>query len=174
MGKDKKNKNSKKVLKDFNSTSGDNDELYNMFKIVLILVCIFGVLYFVFAIVNGEISFNKKTERNVEIHNVEILAGNTFNRSEEEYYVLYFDFKDENSAKYNSIFSSYSTDNKIFIVDLGNAFNKGYVTLNKDEVNTNNIEELKVVDGTLIKVNNKVASLTVIGAEEIKAHFENK
>ena len=153
------------------SYSSDSDEMIRMLKMIGFVVLVLGVFYLWFAIISGEISFGSK-EKEVEIQNVEILAGETFNRVDETYYVMMYNFDDkENSPKYNSIYSVYYANggsDKIYVVDLSKKFNTNYITDSNSKVNISSIENLKVGDGTLIKVENGKGTLKVIGEEQIK------
>ena len=153
-----------------NSYSSDSDEMKRMFKMLGIVVLILGVFYLWFAILNGEISFGTK-KKNVEIQNVEILAGETFNKKDEKYYVLMYNFDGDNAVDYSNIYSVYyqkGGNEKIYVVDLNKKFNSNYITDNNSKVNITSIDNLKVVDGTLIKVENGKGTLKVIGEEKIQ------
>ena len=162
---------SKNKINKVKSYSSDSDEMMRMLKMLGIVVLVLGVFYFWFAILNGEISFGSK-EKEVNIQNVEILAGETFNRKDEKYYVLMYDFNDkDNAPKYSNIYSVYYAQggsDKIFIVDLSKKFNTSYITDSNSKVNISSIENLKVVNGTLVKVENGKGTLKVIGEEQIK------
>ena len=155
------------------SYSSDSDEMMRMLKMLGIVVLILGVFYLWFAIISGEISFGSK-KKEVNIQNVEILAGSTFNRGDAEstYYVLMYDFNDKDNAnKYNNIYSIYYANGgteKIYVVDLSKKFNSGYLTDNNSKVNVTSIENLKVVNGTLIKVEKGKGTSKAIGEEQIK------
>lgn len=167
MGK----KSGKIDLKKLNDNENENNDIIRMIKIVGIIALIFAAFYLVFAIYNGEISFgkDKETKKDVEIQNQEILAGSIFNRIENEYYVLMYDFDGDFSIKCNTIYNLYlqkGTLDKMYLVNLGSAFNKKYVADNVNSVNVSSIENLKVVNPTLLKISNGkvVESLTGIDA----------
>lgn len=153
--------------------SSDSDEMMRMLKMLGIVVLILGVFYLWFAIISGEISFGSK-KKEAEIQNVEILAGETFNKGKEDstYYVLMYNFENENTASsYSNIYNVYyqaGGQDKIYVVDLAKNFNSKYVTDNSSNVNISSIENLKVVDGTLIKIENGKAISKAIGEEQIK------
>lgn len=87
-----------------------------------------------------------------QIQYKEILAGETFNMSDEEYFVLFYDFNGPYALYYDQISSSETL--KIYTVDLGKIVNKKYIS---DTTNSNvqNIDDLKVKDATLIKISSK-------------------
>ncbi len=162
-----------KKYKLYNTTSStDSEEVVKLLKIVGSVIGILLVFYLVFAIYNGEITFTKKEKekKEVEIQNTEILAGSTFERQENEYYVLYYDFDGDNSIKCNSLYTLYSQNSsksKMYLVNLASSFNEKYVTKNIDEVNAKSISSLKVVDATLVKITNKKAEVIAKGIEEL-------
>ncbi|MBR1386624.1 MAG: hypothetical protein IJ568_07315 [Bacilli bacterium] len=162
----------KKKVEKIKSYSSDSDEMMRMLKVLGGVVLTLVIFYLVFAIAKGEISFGKKEDKTtVEIQNIEIIAGNSFSRSEEEYYVMMYNFDNSNSIKYANLYelySQYSNGTKLYLVDLSKKFNDKYITENESEVNIENISSLKVVDGTLIKVSNKTGVSSFIGYENIK------
>ena len=161
-----KRKKEKKVY------SSDSEEMYRMLKVLGGVVIVLALFYLVFAFARGELSFGKKeTKKEVEIQNVEILAGNSFSRTEEEYYVLMYDFDSKNASKYDNIYDMYKSSglsNKMYLVDLGKKFNSSYVVEDKSKVNISSIDTLKVVDGTLIKVSGGKGTSVSVGVDDIK------
>ena len=108
-----------------------------------------------------------------EIQNIEILAGSTFNRVEDEYFVLYYDFVGDNAKDCVAIYNLYAgkTDKlKMYVVDLHKGFNKQYLTENRSEANVNDISTLKVMDGTLVKVKSGKTEFAKIGMDEINSY----
>lgn len=160
-----------KKIKKLNSYSSDSDEMMRMVKVLGgVLVCL-GLFYLIFAIATGEISFGKKDEKKAdEIQNQEILAGTIFSRVEADYYVLMYDFSRSDAIVYENIYdlSSYGVSEKVFLVDLGKKFNSSYVIEDKSKVNISDIKNLKVVNGTLVKVVGGKGSAYFVGEENIK------
>ena len=160
----------KDKVKKVNSYSSDSDEMMRMLKFLGVVVLILGTFYLIFAIASGEISFGSK-KKEVEIQNVEILAGNTFTREEDSYYVLMFDFEAKDADLYSNIYSIYERNygtSKMYVVDLSRSFNTKYVTEDASSVNVSSIDTLKVVNGTLVKVESGAGVSKAIGVEEIK------
>lgn len=159
------------------SYSSDTDEFNRMIKVLLVVVLALVAFYFVFAIARGEISFGEDEEE-VQIQDVEILAGNTFSRNETEYYVMMYDFSSTDSSIYANLYEMYrnysSNSLKMYLVDLNKGFNTRYVTIDKKEVNISSIENLKVVNGTLVKVKEGAGVSYSIGKDEIKKTLFNK
>ncbi len=165
----KKNKRNK--VEKVKSYSSDSEEITKMIKILVGLVVVLGVFYLIFAVASGEFSKGKKNDTPVEIQDVEILAGNIFSRSNEEYYVLMYDFDATDSITYNNIYNmyvNYNTNSKMYIVDLSKKFNTPYLVEDRSLVNISSIDNLKVVNGTLIKVSKGKGISYNIGKEDIE------
>lgn len=154
-----------------NSYSSDSDEMIRMLKVLGLVVLALVLFYLVFAIANGEIKFGKDKYEKVpdEIQNVEILAGSTFNRQEESYYVLFYNFDTSSSIGYANAYDLYTNmgEDKMFLVDTNKGFNKNYLTDDKTKINISGIDKLKVVDGTLIRVEKGKGVSYKVGLEEI-------
>lgn len=158
--------------------SSDADEFSRMIKVLLLVVLALVAFYFVFAIARGEISFGEDEEE-VQIQNVEILAGNTFSRNETEYYVMMYDFSSTDSSIYANLYEMYNSNSSVdslrmYLVDLNKGFNTKYVTIDKKEVNITSVENLKVVNGTLVKVKEGAGVSYSIGKDEIRKTLFNK
>ena len=91
-------------------------------KIGVGVVLVFIIVYLVTAIAAGEIKLNKKeTIKETTINYQEIIAGQTFNRPADSYYVLYFNFSDSKASYYLDLIDQYKTkDNSLpfYIVDI--------------------------------------------------------
>lgn len=117
--------------------------------IMILLLVFFIVLYIITGLfVTKELKwFGKDNEETItEIEN-KILAVDTLKQSEDEYFVYYYDPKEEDTEIANSL---YGTIEKIYRVNLNDAFNSNYIGQPSGVVD--NIENLKVSNPTLIKV----------------------
>ena len=129
-------------------------------KIIVSVVLILLVLYYFLAVfVTKEIDVSgdkgNSTSESSNSNNVsnKILAVNTFNQTEEIYYVYYYDFNDEDE-NISSLIGNFN-DYTVYKVDTSNSLNKNYVT--EDEMGNNkakSLDELKVINPTIIKVEN--------------------
>ena len=166
----KKKIDSKKLKKEIMGGS-DEDQMKRMIKILLIVVLFIGLVWFIFALINGEIFSKKKAQekKEVEIQNDIILAGSTFNRNEDEYYVLLYDFEGVNSGTCSAIFTVYKdkAQLKMFKVDLHDKMNSNVLVTDKGLVNTSSSSDLKVLDATLIKVKDGKAVEVKSGIDEL-------
>ncbi len=162
---DKKTKQRKEELKkSLEYEQSIKSIIYNVVGILSVFLLFYLVTYF---ITNNSRRLNViDVERlPVEIQYKEILAGETFNRPESEYYVLFYDFDGEEAAYYSTIINDFF--GKIYTVDLGKGFNKPFVS---DETNKNvqKASDLRVREATLIKIkNNKNVSYIEGNLEEI-------
>ena len=159
----KEGKNLKNELYDMNM---DNDnQIYKFAKITIILLIMFVVLYIVVGIfITKEFNLfeNKDNEINDSVSN-KILASSIFNQKEEEYYVYFYDFDNPNSTIESTLTSKLS-DDKIYRVDTKDALNQNYVTEDSGNKSAQTLEELKVVENTLIKIVN----------DEIVSYYESE
>lgn len=163
MGRELKRKQAKKegknLKKELYNMNMDNDnQIYKFVKMMITLVIIFAVLYIVVGIfVTKEINFsgNKDNEVTDSVSN-KILASSIFNQKEEEYYVYFYDFENMNNTIESTLTSKLS-EAKIYRVDTKDALNQNYVTEGTGNKSAKTLDDLKVVDNTLIKiVNNEI------------------
>lgn len=124
-----------------------------IYNVVGVLV-VFFIFYFVTVLItNGAKGLHEKTPDNTpaEIQYKEILAGEVFNMPDEEYYVLFYDFKGDHQDYYSTIAAQ--SEKKVYTVDLSNPFNSDIVS---EETNSSaqDSSSLKVKEATLIKIRN--------------------
>ena len=134
--------------------------------IVVAVVLLVGMYFLTTVILNKDSDDNSKITENA-IQYDEILAGESFNQSEDEYYVIYYDSSNEYSV-ISSLISSYqlnSSDTKLYSVDLADGMNKKYVT--DGNIVTDNASSLRVKDTTLVKFNNGEVSEVITDTNEI-------
>ena len=120
------------------STTTELDYM-RIIKIGIGVLLIFGLVYLGTAIGMGEIKLDEKKQEQVEngIQYEEIIGGNTFSRTDKEYYVLFYDFKDQYGSYYKSLIQSYKAqDNSlaVYLVDLNKKINEAYIAGENDTV----------------------------------------
>lgn len=131
-------------------------------KSIIRAVIFLVVIIFIFYLLSIRVANRKNTKviTNAEFNYTDIMLGESFNRNEKEYLVLFYDRT--NGEIYSSISSNldkYNKDKKsltIYTVDMSNGINSRYAS---EEPNTNpsSASDLKINGPTLIKfVNNKV------------------
>ena len=140
--------------------------------IVVAVVLLVGMYFLTTVILNKDSDDNSKITENA-IQYDEILAGESFNQSEDEYYVIYYDSSNEYSV-ISSLISSYqlnSSDTKLYSVDLADGMNKKYVT--DGNIVTDNASSLRVKDTTLLKFNNAEVSEVITDTNEITSFLNS-
>lgn len=150
----KKNKNNNKIQELDTSIN-----LLNLLKITFFIILLLLVIYYVLAVfVTKEIDIsNKKDEETESVTDTtstvtdKILASNIFEQKESSYYVYFYDFSDEENLY--SLISS-NIDDKIYRVDTSSGLNSKYVDSEKGNKNASTLDDLKVINNTLIKVDN--------------------
>ena len=141
--------------------------------IILVSVVAFVFLMLVFTKVKtGEWNlFSKKNSTNytAEIQSEKILCGGVLDRLDSEYFVLAYEMKEDSATLYNSIIERYNETSPsvpIYKLDLSNSRNG--ICKSENAVISNNIEELKFVMPTLIKVSNKQIVNSYTNSDDIK------
>lgn len=150
--------------------SGDTAEISKAIKITIGVLIFFLVVYLLTGILTGDIKLKKDKEKTTTIQYTEILAEMTFKQKESEYYVLYYDFDNENDTTLlEAIDSTLSEKLTTYKVDLSKKFNSSYVS---DSVNkkATTSSELKIKNPTLIKIKDKSINKIVTGLDEIEEY----
>ena len=153
MGRELRRKQAKKDGKSLTPEIPiEENQIKKLAIITGVLVFIIGVIYLIAALfVTKELDwFKDKTEENKTLVQNTILASEIFKQTEEEYYVYFYDYKDED-AQISSIVSSKLSSSKVYKVDTGSALNKNYVSEESNK-SAKNLDDLKVKAPTLIKV----------------------
>lgn len=156
------------------STSSDM-EYSKVIKIAIGVVLVLALTYFITAVATGEIKFGKKKEvekSETSIQYEEIIAGEIFNRSLDEYYVFLFNFTDSFASYYLSLKDNYTQKDDssfIYIVDLEKHVNKGIVLEEGNDYTEypDNIDSLKVSNPTILKISNHRVTERIVGREDI-------
>lgn len=169
----KKTKNTKRVSYADNMASDVSPELVKFTWIIAIVFVIFIGTYVLSAIATGNPIFPTKEtdEEELEFQFSEILVGQSFDKGD-NYIVVYYDFSDEDDEKLNDLEQAYTEikyaqpDIKVFTCDLGNSFNKQYVTSDEINYNPQSAEELHFNGTTVIKFNNGNVERVVTGTTE--------
>lgn len=170
----KKVKKNKKVI---GSTPAHyNEEVVRMVKIgVIVLVC-FGIIYLATALINKYRSNNDEVE--TEIQNVEILMGETFEKKDNDYIIVYYDFDDKIYADlYSMMVENYNSLGKevpMYKVDLSTNFSKKYMATEEEVSNKapTALSNLKVKGATLIRIQNKTVVTYLEGKDNIKSYID--
>lgn len=129
---------------------------YNVKKIVITCVIVLvsiGLVYFISALfITKELDWFSKEEVKENTSGVEnsILASAIFKQKEDEYYVYFYDFNEDNNM-YKNIVSSKLSSKKVYNVDTSSGLNSNYVSDVSNKKATG-LDDLKVVNDTVIKI----------------------
>lgn len=172
-------KEARKVEKNrklMNRTSNDND-VSKIIKIISAVVACFALVYFGTEIISKNLN-NKKDDVEPEIQKVEILMGETFEKTDGEYVIVYYDFTDKTYANlYAMLVDNYNSKGKkipMYKVDLSTNFSKKYTATEEEKSNTKptSLSNLKVKGATLIRIKDKKVVKYVEGKDNIKSYID--
>ena len=154
MGRELRRKQAKREGKSLKNE--EIKEEYNVKKrvitCVIVLVSI-GLVYLISALfITKELDWFSKEEVKENTNSVEnsILASAIFKQKEDEYYVYFYDFNEDNNM-YKNIVSSKLSSKKVYNVDTSSGLNSNYVSDVSNKKATG-LDDLKVVNDTVIKV----------------------
>ena len=164
MGRELRRKQAKKEGKSLQpEIKEEKNQIKSLMIITGVLVVIICVIYILSALfVTKELDWFDKKENDttpVLMENT-ILASEIFKQAEENYYVYFYDYNDEDS-QISATVSNKLSSSKVYKVDTSSALNKKYVS-NESNKSAKKLEELKVKAPTVIKVT----------GEEISAYYE--
>lgn len=154
MGRELRRKQAKREGKSLKSEEIKVE--YNVKKIVITCVIVLvsiGLVYLISALfITKELDWFSKEEVKENTSGVEnsILASAIFKQKEDEYYVYFYDFNEDNNM-YKNIVSSKLSSKKVYNVDTSSGLNSNYVSDVSNKKATG-LDDLKVVNDTVIKI----------------------
>lgn len=154
MGRELRRKQAKREGKSLKSEEIKVE--YNFKKIVITCVIVLvsiGLVYFISALfITKELDWFSKEGVKENTSGVEnsILASAIFKQKEDEYYVYFYDFNEDNNM-YKNIVSSKLSSKKVYNVDTSSGLNSNYVSDVSNKKATG-LDDLKVVNDTVIKI----------------------
>lgn len=171
-----KNKKTKKQKLNYSNKFYDQDnEALKIVKILVGIILFLVIFYLLAMIMTGEIKFGNKakTEEETVIQYDEILAGQSLNRMDDEYYVLYYNFSEKLSSTYVAYRDAYTQALKgipMYMVDLENGFNTKYLLKEGEEKVElpEEIDQLKVKNPTILKIKDHKVIERTEGKEAVK------
>ena len=139
----------------------EEDKAVRNFIIIFVIVLLFVVgLYFVTKLINKD-SETKSDDTNntteVTVDNTKAIVGTMLQKAEDNYYVILYNSDDSKSSEYSSLATKYQAKKDVlplYIVDLSNALNKKYYDKDNINLSSNNINDLRFGDITVIEVKN--------------------
>ena len=154
MGRELRRKQAKKEGKSLQrELSNEKNQIKGLVIITIVLLIVIGLIYLMSALfITKELDWFDKPEQEetVEVVKNTILASETFAQKDEEYYVYYYDYKDENEQIASTVNEKLSSK-KVYKVNTNDALNTKYVSETSNKKATK-LENLKVKSPTVIKI----------------------
>ena len=172
-------KNRKQKRKVYKTNTSSDMEYIKIIKITIAVISVLAFTWFVTALISGEIKFSSEEEKEeeVSIQYEEIIAGQIFNRAEEEYYVLLFNFTDNFASYYLSLIDTYDTIEDslpFYIVDLEKKVNEQYVLQEGEGLieKPNSLAKFKATNPTIVRIKNGRVVERISERENVLTFFE--
>ncbi len=164
-------KKNNKVVNNIGATA----DTKNAIRIISVVLIIFLVVYLltVYITTNSTEDIEKKKIENTTVQYDEILASTSLSQKDNEYMVLFYNTKEDDNSTYYTLKSDYEAKEdaiSFYYVDLGSKLNS-FCTSSEDNPYAETIDELKISQPTLIKVeDNKIVDY-LIGESQIKNYL---
>lgn len=152
MGRELRRKQAKREGKSLKrETIEEKNQIVSLVKITSLLIVIVLLIYLIFVLfVTKELDWFSKKENDINYITNSILASSIFKQSDEEYYVYFYDFKDETDTIKSAIENKLS-GSKVYRVDTSSDLNSRYVSETSNK-NAKRLEDLQVKKDTVIKI----------------------
>ena len=161
------------MKKKTNFSRNETKEVKKFIIVLIIVTLVFSSIYLLtgfFVTKDLKKDTVKKTETTIDYSL--ILAGDIFNVNKEEYYIVAYDFNDDDADELKQLISTYSVGENhlsIYSINLSDALNKNHVSA-ESNLSTNNINELKFKNTTFLHIKNK----NIIDYDENINNIKNK
>lgn len=165
-------KSSKKIQKNIKNNITKKKEEYPVKNQIMTLAKVITAILITSFIISVIVSLSNKTytlEEEKEIVKNEILAGQTFNRKDETYYVAFYEFNSDEDLE--STISNIENQ-KIYKVDLSNKMNQSIINDTSNKKATT-IDELQINGPTLIKITNEKITDYIEGYDNITTYLND-
>lgn len=165
-------KSSKKIQKNIKNNITKKKEEYPVKNQIMTLAKVITAILITSFIISVIVSLSNKTytlEEEKEIAKNEILAGQTFNRKDETYYVAFYEFNSDEDLE--STISNIENQ-KIYKVDLSNKMNQSIINDTSNKKATT-IDELQINGPTLIKITNEKITDYIEGYDNITTYLND-
>jgi hypothetical protein len=149
------------------------DEIKNEFrtfiKIIIGLLFIVALILLISYLQSDNSIFKDKSAK---IQYTEILAGQTFNKKDNLYNVIFYDFTSDEGKALTTQLDELETTTIIYRVDLSNGFNKSVVG-DKGNTSAASVAELKINGPTLIEIKSGDNNYYLEGINKITQYLSN-
>ncbi len=164
----KKNKRERKQLTTYNTDMEATSK-----KALIITICILAVLVLMYFLTDRILSKSEENNNTEEIviQYDKILAGESFNQGEDDYYVIYYDSSDEYSTLPSlvSTYQSQTDKTRLYSVDLNDGMNQKYKT--DGDIVTTSASELRVKYPTLLHFVNHQVTEVITDSTQINEYL---
>ncbi len=128
------------------------------FFIVLVIVAIIIIAAFVLSSIFLKETADDLTYQTGSVSTNIAIVGTILNNPESEYYVLAYDTESKDASAYVTYASYYTSNTEepimIYYLDLNSTFNKPYYVTEGSNPKATNIKDLKMINGTLLRIKN--------------------
>ena len=178
MDRNKTLKELRKQKREYNDEEEKSFVNRFIMTIGIVLLSLVVLYLFIGIFVTKTITFGKDKEEEKEevtIDNSTILASQIFDQKEDEYYVLVYNPNDKvyDIEQFISIYQTKENAITLYKVDSSKKFNSKYIVEKDSNNNPTNIDELRIISPTLIKISSKNVTEYHEGFEEVKNVFKN-
>ena len=153
------------------------EEQKELLKFGIVLLIVVGLILGVFLLSKVLIKPEAKEieYQSGSVSTTTAIVGTMLNQKEEEYYVLAYDYNSDLGASYRNAASNYSAGEKklkVYFLDLNNAFNNPYYVKENSNPKATSLKDLRIKDGTLIRIKNGKIAEYIEGSEKILEKFK--
>lgn len=164
--------------KNVSATIQNENELYKLVKIFLILIVCFGIFYgityFVTKNQNHTNGDGSSQEKLATIQYDKILVGTMLTQKRDHYYVLLDKMDNQYYGLYESYIAAYTQKEntlKVYTIDMNDTFNKNYWA-SESNIDVDDIIDFRVKEVTLVEVENGQMTNHYEGHESVKTKLQ--
>lgn len=153
------NQKTKRIKRETYKTEEQTEIKHFIIILIIIIILILGVYFFTRIFVTKDLKKEEQSTRNTtgDINYNTTIIGSMLNKPDKEYFVLIYDSKSPEAVYYSGLISSYSRNKEplpVYTSDTNNELNKKYIDKNNVNIETTNLEDLKIGSLALVKVAN--------------------
>lgn len=157
----------------------EEDKAVRNFIIIFIIVLLLVVGIYFFTVFINKDNESKTEETNtsseVKIDYEKAIVGTMLQANNADYYVILYKSDDTKSSEYQSLVSKYKTNKDaktVLTVDLSNALNSKYYDKDNTNYSSDNINDLRFGDITVLEVKNNKIVKSFDSVEKIKKEWK--